>query len=201
MAGLIESVHFSRPAWCIKVEVDINIWNIYCLNMNSLWGHKIWHEPREISKISLENKARGWTKFKNFFARLTRITKLIFRLSKLFGSGQFLVNFLRSHGSKIDRSQKTYLNEKSVFSWPSTSQRNFWISFILWLYFHVWFLKLYEARAKFCDLGGHSYLDKKCSQSLCLPPLWCTKLGVRSASTLLHISLLLYNPPRTYTLG
>ena len=142
MAGLIESVHFSRPAWCIKVEVDINIWNIYCLNMNSLWGHKIWHEPREISKISLENKARGWTKFKNFFARLTRITKLIFRLSKLFGSGQFLVNFLRSHGSKNDRSQKVYFDKKSSLSCPSTSQRNFWISLILRHCFQSWLPEL-----------------------------------------------------------
>ena len=167
------------------MEVDISIWNIFCLNKNGLRGHTIWQEPRKVSEISHENKVRAWTKFKNFFAWLTGITKLIFRSSNFFGSGHFLIYFLRSHGSKSDRSSKSYFDEKSVFSCPSISWRNFWILFMLWLYFHGFFLKLYEDLAKLCDLGGHSYLDKKCSICLCLPPVWCTKLGMRCGFTLM----------------
>ena len=173
------------------MEVDISIWNIFCLNKNGLRGHTIWQEPRKVSEKSHENKARAWTKFKNFFTRLTGMKKLIFHQNNFLSSGHFLIHEILKNRSKNDRSQKSYLNEKSVLWCPSTTQRNFWILFMLWLYFHDWFLILYEALAKLCDLGGHSYLDKKCSICLCLPPLWCTKLGVRSASTLLHNTIMI----------
>ena len=110
--------------------------------------------------------------------------KLIFHSSKFFGSGQFLIHEILKNWPKTDRSQKVCLIEKSILLSSSTSRRNFWILFILWLYFQDWFLKFHEARAKFCDLTGCSYLDNKCSKCLCLPPLWCTKLGVRSGLTI-----------------
>ena len=87
----------------------------------------------------------------------------LFWLRSIFG------HFLRYQGSKNDRSPKSYFYKKSVFSCLSTSQRNFWILFMLWLYFHDWFLKLYRVIAKFCDLGGHSYLVQKCSPGLYWP--------------------------------
>ena len=148
-------------------------------------GAKKW---LSINPLSLPSLARAWTKFKNSFVRLTGMTKQIFHSNNFLGSGHFLVHFLRSHGSKNDRSQKSYLNEKSVFSCPSTSRRNFWILLMLWLYFHGWILKLYEVISKLCDLGGHSYLDKKYSPCLGLPPLWCTKLCVKSGLTLFDMS-------------
>ena len=55
----------------------------------------------------------------------------------------------------------------------------FWILFMLWLYLHDWFLKLYEVIFKLCDFGACSYLDNKCSPSLCLPAIPCTKLGMK----------------------
>ena len=133
--------------------------------------------------------------------------KLIFHWNNIFGSGHFLVYFLRSHGSKIDRSQKIYFNEKSVFSCPSTSRRNFWIFFMPWLYFHDWFLKLYEVISKLCDLGGCSYLDNKCSPSLCLPAIWCTKLEMKYGFPLLYdryllsVSVPTFVLPNNYTIS
>ena len=114
---------------------------------------KIEPEHEQNSKIS----SRGWRAWKNWFF------KVIFWLRSIFG------HFLRSQGSKNDRSPKSYFYKKSVFSCSSTSQRNFWILFMLWLYFHDWFLKLYRVIAKFCDLGGHSYLVQKCSPGLYWP--------------------------------
>ena len=40
---------------------------------------------------------------------------------------------------------------------------------MLWLYFHDWFLNLYEVISKFCDLGGRSYLEQKWSPGLYWP--------------------------------
>ena len=142
MNSTLESDHFSWISGCIKLEGDISMRNIFCLNKNGLRGRIIWQGPRKVSEISHKNKVREWTKFKNFFARLMGMTKVNFRLSNFFCSGHFLTYFLRCHGSKNDQSQKSYFNEKSVFSCLSTWRRNFWIFFMLWLYFDRWFLKL-----------------------------------------------------------
>ena len=141
--------------------------------------------PPEILKyiVSHEKKNRGWTKLKNSFVRLTGMTKLIFHSQNFLGSGHFLVHNLRPHGSKNDRRQKSYFNEKSLFSCPSTSWKNFLTLLMLWLYIQGWIMKLYKVISKLCNLGGRSYLDKKCSPCLGLPP-WCSKLGVRSELTL-----------------
>ena len=97
--------------------------------------------------------------------------KLIFHKTNFFGSGHFLIHEILKNRPKSDCSQKSYYNEKSVFAWPSTSQRNIRILFMLWLYIYDRFLKLYEVISKLCDLGGCSYLDKKCSPYLCLTPV------------------------------
>ncbi len=131
----------------------------------------------------MKKKNRGWTKLKNSFVRLTGMTKLIFHSQNFLGSGHFLVHNLRPHGSKNDRIQKSYFNEKSLFSCPSTSWKNFLTLLMLWLYIQGWIMKLYKVISKLCNLGGRSYLDKKCSPCLGLPP-WCSKLGVRSELTL-----------------
>ena len=114
--------------------------------------------------------------------------KLIFHKSNFFGSGHFLIHEIWKNRPKNDRSQKIYFYEKSVFACRSTLWRNFWILFMLWLYLHDWFLKLYEVISKLCDLGGCSYLDFKCSPSLCLPTIWCTKLEMKYGFPLLKMS-------------
>ena len=48
----------------------------------------------------------------------------------------FIGRFFRSHGSKNGPIQKSCYNKKSVFSCSSTTQRNFWNSFIMRPYFH-----------------------------------------------------------------
>ena len=118
---------------------------------------------------------------------MTSTNKLIFHESNFFSLRSFLIHEILKNRPKNDRSQKSYIIEKSVFAWLSTSRRNFWILFMLWLYLHDWFLKLYEVISKLCDLGGCSYLDNKCSPSLCLPAIRCTKLGMK------------YGFPLTYT--
>ena len=131
--------------------------------------------------------------FKNSFAWLTDMKKLIFQYNNFFGSGHFLVYFSRPHGSKNDRSQKSYFDKKSVFSCLSTSWSNFLFLFMLWLYFHDWSPKLYEARAKLCYLGGQSFLDQNLFFCLCLPPVWCSKRLLKYGLTLLIIYLPIYD--------
>ena len=118
--------------------------------------------------------------------RLTGMKKLIFRLSNFFGSGHFLIHEILKNRPKNDRSQKSYFNEKSFLSYLSTSQRIFLFSSMLWLYFYDWFLKLYEARAKFCYLGGQSFLDQNLFFCLCLPPVWCSKRLLKYGLTLVY---------------
>ena len=120
------------------------------------------------------------------------MAKLIIHYSNFFCSGHFLTYFSDIMDQKMTGAKKSYLNKKSVLSCLSTSQRFFLVLFMHWLYFHDWFLKLYEASAKLCDLGGRSYLDKKCSPCLCLPPVWCTKLGMKYGNTLLSLSMSTY---------
>ena len=86
---------------------------------------------------------------------------------------------------KNDPSQKSYLKEKSVLSCLSTSRWIFLFSFMLWLYFHDWFLKLYKARAKLCYLRGQSFLDQNLFFCLCLPPVWCSKRLLKYGLTLM----------------
>ena len=69
--------------------------------------------------------------------------KLIFHLSNFFGSGHFLIHAILKKWPKIDRSQKSQNAKKSATLCPSTTRRNFWILFMLWLDFHDWFLKLW----------------------------------------------------------
>ena len=77
-AYLLESAHISAMAYCIKVEVDITKRTSFGLKKICLRGNTIWHEPCKVSKFSHENKARAWTKIKNYFMRLTGMKKLIF---------------------------------------------------------------------------------------------------------------------------
>ena len=78
----------------------------------------------------------------------------VFLLRSIFG------HFLRPHGSKNDRSQKSYLNRKSVFMCPSTSWRNFWILFMLWLNFHDWFMKLWALISRWRNIFQKKFLTQ-----------------------------------------
>ena len=82
-----------------------------------------------------------------------------------------------------------------------TSHKIFWILFMLWLYFHDWFLKLPEVISKFCDLGGRSYLDQKCSPGLYWPHIGWPPGSKNLRATLLYSScfsapLLMVSPIR-----
>ena len=83
--------------------------------------------------------------FKNSFAWLIYMKKLIFDYNNFFGSGYFLTYFFRSDGSKNGRSQKSCCNQKSVFLCQSTTQKNFWNPITLVMYFHNFFLELIMA--------------------------------------------------------
>ena len=56
---LVESAHISAIAYCIKLEVDITKRVSFGLKKIGLRGNTIWHEPRKVSEISHENKARA----------------------------------------------------------------------------------------------------------------------------------------------
>ena len=66
------------------------------------------HKRAEAPKKSPENKATAWTDFKNVFAWLTGMKKMIFYSNDFFGLGHFLVIFLHIMGQKNDPSQKSH---------------------------------------------------------------------------------------------
>ena len=105
-----------------------------------------WNKNSKFQKTVIK-KAHSMKRFQKFLCVVDGHEAIDFLVFWLFWLrsffGPFLVILLRSHGSKNDRSQKSYFNEKSVFSCPSTSRRNFWILFMLWLYFYDCCLKLW----------------------------------------------------------
>ena len=72
-----------------------------------------------------QNKTSLWTDFKNSFAWLTGMKKLIFGINNFFGSGHFLIYFFWKKWSKNDRSKKIFCLKKSVFSYISNAQQKF----------------------------------------------------------------------------
>ena len=73
-----------------------------------------------------ENKASLWTDFKNSFAWLTGMTKLIFGYKKVFGSGHFLIFFQISWIEKWLHPKKLlYLIKNQFFSRSSTMRKIF----------------------------------------------------------------------------
>ena len=72
-----------------------------------------------------ENKASLWRNFKNSFAWLIGMKKVIFGFNNFFGSGHFLIYVLRKKWSKNDRSKKNFCIQKSVFSYISNAQKKF----------------------------------------------------------------------------
>ena len=101
--------------------------------------------PLEALEKSYKNTSPVWMDFKNSFAWLIYMKKLIFDYNNFFGSGYFLTYFFRSDGSKNGRSQKSCCNQKSVFSCQSTTQKNFWNPITLGMYFHNFFPELIMA--------------------------------------------------------
>ena len=65
----LESDHFSRISGCIKLEVDISMRNIFCLNKNGLRGRIIWQGPRKVSEISYKN-SQGMNKIQKFLCEV-----------------------------------------------------------------------------------------------------------------------------------
>ena len=127
----------------IKPVEDLSIWHDFslkCFFEKCLMSE---HKRAEAPNFSHENKATAWTNFKNFFAWLTGMKKLIFYLNDFFGSGHFFDPWHLKKWPKNDRSQKIQNTKKLLSSCPLTTQRNFWNPFILWPFFDDCFLKLW----------------------------------------------------------
>ena len=107
---------------------------------------KIKLEHGKNSKIS----SRGWQAWKNWF----------------FNQVTFLApaHAILKKWPKIDQSQKSQNTKKSLTSWLSTTQRNFWDSLILWTFFHDSFFKTlnfyFKMVGPFCKqfFGSNHYL-------------------------------------------
>ena len=80
-------------------------------NKNSKFQKTVIQKSPQYERIS-KNSLPGWQAWRNW----------LFSIFTFFGSGQFLINFSRCHRSKNDQIQKSYFNEKSVFSRLSTSR-------------------------------------------------------------------------------
>ena len=103
-----------------------------------------------------ENKGSLWTYFKNSFAWLTGMKKLIFDYSNFFGSGHFSIHQIWKNGSKKDRSQnvKGFKNYSFHACWPH--ERIFEICFVFTDFFARASTSLqfdiYDFRKKLFDL-------------------------------------------------
>ena len=89
---------------------------------------KLANKNSKFWKNSPKKETSVFIDFKNSFARLTGIKQLIFCFNEFFGSGHFLVLFQDIMDQKNDRSQKSYKSKKSLFSCPSTTWRNVYIT-------------------------------------------------------------------------
>ena len=96
--------------------------------------------------------------FKNSFAWLTGMIKLIFCWDKFFCSGYFSIHEILKKWPKSDRSQKSQYGKKIVFWCLSTMRRNFWTPFMLWPYFYDCFWKLWPVSAYSLDLFSKKFL-------------------------------------------
>ena len=76
----------------------------------------------------------------------------------LFWLLSFFGPFLRFHGSKNSRSQKIYLNKKSVLSCLSTTWKIFRNSVALRPYFHNWLSKLWGVISEFWNIFSKKIL-------------------------------------------
>ncbi len=112
----------------------------------------------EAQANNCENKASLWTDFKNSFAWLTGMKKLIFQYCNFFGFDHFLIHEILKKWPKNDRSQKIQNTKKSVASCPSTTRRNLWILFMLWPNFYDWFLKLWAVISRWRNIFSKNFL-------------------------------------------
>ena len=115
------------------------------------------------------------------------MSKLIFQSSKFFGYGHFLIHEILKNRQKMTGAKKFSLT-KNQFSHARQPWKKIF-SFKLLLYFYDWFLKLYKVIAKFCDLGGRSYLDQKCSPGLYRPNTGWAPWSKNLRATLVHTPL------------
>ena len=150
--------YFSKSVWSLLIQTRLSQiqeqpWNsnsahwktLHTLIFNWIFQLLEYWWPLEALEKSYKNTSPVWMDFKNSFAWLIYMKKLIFDYNNFFGSGYFLTYFFRSDGSKNGRSQKSCCNQKSVFSCQSTTQKNFWNPITLVMYFHNFFPELIMA--------------------------------------------------------
>ena len=134
--GIVDEVSFQEADQCPIIQTRLSQiqeqpWNstsahwktLHTLIFNWIFHLLKYWWPLEAMEKSYKDTSPVWMDFKNSFAWLIYMKKLIFDYNN------FLTYFFRSDGSKNGRSQKSCCNQKSVFSRKSTTQRNFWNPF------------------------------------------------------------------------
>ena len=109
-----------------------------------------------------------------------------FRKLWIFGSGHFLIYFLRYYGSKNDRIQKNFFIQKSVFSCLLTRRNDFWNPFILRSYFHNCLPGLLSHIANQLSLLTKKYLTSKVHFDIIYLKITENARSVTTENTLLH---------------
>ena len=102
-------------------------------------------QPFEALAKNCKNTTPVWTNFKNSFAWLMSVKKLIFYFNNFFGSWHFLIFFPDLMDQKMAGAKRAVKIKKSVFSHLSTKRRNFWNLFTLVLYFYSFWPELQMA--------------------------------------------------------
>ena len=113
-----------------------------------------------------------------------------FRKLWIFGSGHFLIYFLRYYGSKNDRIQKNFFIQKSVFSCLLTRRNDFWNPFILRSYFHNCLPGLLIHIANQLSLLTKKYLTSKVHFDIIYLKITENTRSVTTENTLLYIAYL-----------
>ena len=109
-----------------------------------------------------------------------------FRKLWIFGSGHFLIYFLRYYGSKNDRIQKIFFIQKSVFSCLLTRRNDFWNPFILRSYFHNCLPGLLTHIANQLSLLTKKYLTSKVHFDIIYLKITENARSVTTENTLMH---------------
>ena len=116
----------------------------------------------KIQSFEKQSKKRDISihRLQKFLCKVDRHETTDFLFLRIFWLRSFFGPFSRYHGSKNDRSQKSYKSKKSLFSCPSTMQKNFLNLFILGLYICNCSPKLWIFICEFWQVFQKTFLVK-----------------------------------------
>ena len=112
---MLELLYMCQISFHIKPVEDLSIWHDFslkCFFEKCLMSE---HKRAEAPNFSHENKATAWTDFKNFFAWLMGMKKLIFCFNNFFGSSHFLIHQIWTKGQKSAWAKKFVIKKISFF--------------------------------------------------------------------------------------